>query len=177
MNLEHHRKAAKRLARSVKQGAPEAIARAAAVLGERARERFQLSDAQHVIARELGYRTWSDLRHASAPTEGGSGEPPRVEALVDTGLEYRPGDSVLIRVVRREGSTRVSDDGAAFERAGSPSGWPDTARKVTLELEVNFGRDGSISLPVVAAGPPEGEVVMRIGAASLAFYQELLDLT
>lgn len=98
-------------------------------------------------------------------------------SLIDTGLEYRPGDPVLVRVVRREGSTRVSDDRAAFERAGSPSGWPDAARKVNLELEVNFSRDGSVSLPVVAAGPPEAEVVTRIGAASLAFYQELLDLT
>jgi hypothetical protein len=33
-----------------------------------------------------------------------------------------------------------------------------------------------VSLPVVRVGPPEDEVVRRIGEASRALYQELLEL-
>ncbi len=33
------------------------------MLGERAR-RFLLSDAQHVVAREAGHRTWPELKQA-----------------------------------------------------------------------------------------------------------------
>ena len=45
------------------------------MLGERASQRFKLSDAQHVIAVENGYRTWPDLK-ASAPV------------TLETALEY-----------------------------------------------------------------------------------------
>jgi hypothetical protein len=48
---------------------------------------------------------------------------------------------------------------------------------VEQDLVVNFSRGGGISLPVVAVGPSEEQVVRRIGEASRAFYQELLDLT
>ena len=41
---------------------------------------------------------------------------------------------------------------------------------------MNVGRHGIISLPVVPVGPCEEEIVRRIGAASLALYQELLEL-
>ena len=81
-----------------------------------------------------------------------------------------------IRVVRREHRTWVSDDGAAFHMAGRPDAWRDAAARVGQELEVNFSRGGVISLPVVRVGPPEREVVRRIAEASLAFYQELLEL-
>jgi hypothetical protein len=49
-DLEHERKEAKRLVRAFRAGEPEAVHRAEAVLGARARERFGLSDAQHVVA-------------------------------------------------------------------------------------------------------------------------------
>jgi hypothetical protein len=176
LDLEHHRKDAKRLLRGVRAGATNAVARAAAVLGERIAERFQLSDAQHVIARELGYRTWAELKHSHAPAALETADPPRIETTVDTGLQYRPGDPVLVRVVRRGGRTTVSDCGAAFARAGGPTAWREAARNVERELEVNFNRSGSISLPVVAVGPPAEGVVERIGKASLAFHQELLEL-
>jgi hypothetical protein len=38
----------------------------------------------------------------------------RSEMLIDTGLEYRPGDPVRVRVVRREHRISVTDDGAAI---------------------------------------------------------------
>jgi hypothetical protein len=175
LNLEHHRKQAKRLLRAARSGVPEAQARAAAVLGDQALERLQLSDALHVVAREQGYGSWPELKATSEKARPPS-DPARVETSVDTGLEYRPGDPVHVRVVRRGPRTWVSDDGAAFERAGGPSTWPEAARRVERELVVNFSRSGVISLPVVPVGPSEEHVVRRIGEASRAFYQELLEL-
>lgn len=103
-------------------------------------------------------------------------DPRRIEATLDTGLQYRPGEPVLVRVVRRGPRTHVSDDGAALERAGRPAAWREAARNLERELVVNVSRSGAISLPVVAVGPPEEQVAERIGNASLAFYQVLLDL-
>lgn len=57
------RRDAKRLLRGVGAGEPAAQARAAAVLGERWRERFVLADALHVIAVEHGRRSWPAFKH------------------------------------------------------------------------------------------------------------------
>jgi hypothetical protein len=101
----------------------------------------------------------------------------REESLVDTGLEYAPGDHVVVRVVRREGRTSVTDGGAAVERAGRPPGWRDAADGVANELIVNVSRQGVVFLPLSPRrGPAEEDIVQRIGDASLAFYQSLLDL-
>lgn len=102
--------------------------------------------------------------------------PARSDELIDTGLEYAPGDPVHVRVVRRERRISVGDDGGAVRRAGRPSGWRDALDAVADELVVNISRDGVVSLPVVRAGPGESSIVRRIGEASLALYQELLDL-
>ena len=55
--MEYHRKQAKELVRAHRAGEREATRRAMAVLGSRASERFLLSDAQYVVAREQGFRT------------------------------------------------------------------------------------------------------------------------
>ena len=44
-------------------GEPDAVARAEDALGERAQERFRLSDAQWAIAQEHGFRTWAEFAH------------------------------------------------------------------------------------------------------------------
>lgn len=104
-------------------------------------------------------------------------EPPsRTDTLVASDLEYRPGARVRIRVVRREHRAWVSDDGGAVEEAGQPPGWKAVARRIGDELAVNVSRGGAISLPVVRVGPPEAEVIRRVGEASIAFYQELFEL-
>lgn len=100
----------------------------------------------------------------------------REERTVDTGLEYAPGDHVVVRVVRRDHRTTISDDGAAVLRAGRPAGWRDVARAVEDGLVVNVSRSGSVFLPCVPEGPDSDEVVRRIGVASLALYQDLLEL-
>jgi len=100
----------------------------------------------------------------------------RTKTVIDAGLEYRPGDPVRVRVVRRERRTSVTDDGAAISKAGRPPRWREAAHRLERELDVNFSHRGVVSLPVVAAGPGVEAIVARIAAASLAFYQELLEL-
>lgn len=175
MELEHYRKAAKRLLRALRAGEPEALGRAHEALGERARERFQLSDAQHVVAVEHGHRSWPQLKHALERAEPEREAARRAEAIVDTGLAYRPGEPVRLRVRRRERRITVSDAGAALALAGRPAGWRAVAAQLERALDVNVSGTGAVWLPVVSAGPPLPVVEQRIAAASLAFYQDLLD--
>jgi hypothetical protein len=169
MNLEHCRKDAKRLLRDVSAGDADALARVRAVLGERAQQRFVLSDALHVVANERGYRSWAALIREGV-------DPGRGESLVNTGLEYRPGDPVGVWALRREGRVSVSDHGAALKRTGARPGWERACAPVHAELDVNISRAGVVSLPVVAVGPGEEAVARRIARASLVFFQELLEL-
>src|SRR5581483_7001464 len=150
MNLEHCRKEAKRLLRAVNAEDADALARARQVLGDRAQRRFVLSDAQHVVATERGYRSWPALAREAAQrdrvrareaTELGrvrardAAQPARDERIVDTGLEYRPGDPVRVWVLRRERRVSVSDRRAALDRAGAAPGWPRATARVYAELE------------------------------------------
>lgn len=96
--------------------------------------------------------------------------------MIDTGLEYRPGDPVRVRVLRRERRTSVTDDGAAIEKAGRPARWREAVERLDRDLIVNVSHRGVVSLPVVAVGPGVDSIVRRIAEASLGFYQELLEL-
>jgi ankyrin repeat protein len=69
LDVEHYRKDAKALVRAYRAGVPDAVEQAEEVLGERARARFQLSDAQYVIASEHGHRSWGDFRRALESAE------------------------------------------------------------------------------------------------------------
>ena len=162
MDLERYRKDAKALVRAYRASADGALARARIVLGERANERFQLSDAQHVVAVENGYRSWAELKR-SAPT------------LLTTALEYLPGDPVTLRITHRR-LVSVSDQGGAVVRAGRPPGWRTVAERLADELVVNVSRSGTVGLPVSRCGPGFDAIVERVAQASLAFYEELLEL-
>ncbi|MEO3871038.1 ankyrin repeat domain-containing protein [Nonomuraea sp. B12E4] len=61
-NLEYYRKQAKHLHRAYAAGEAAAEDRVTDVLGDRAAERFLLSDAQFVLAQEHGFRTWAEFR-------------------------------------------------------------------------------------------------------------------
>lgn len=92
-----------------------------------------------------------------------------MESLVESGLEYLPGEPVLVRVVRREGRVRVSDVARGAALAGQTKVPEDVARQIEQEFVVNVSRRGEIFLP--------GErFVDRVARASLALYEELLDL-
>jgi hypothetical protein len=176
MNLEHCRKDAKRLLRGVAAGDADALARVADIMGDRIDERFGLSDAQHVVAGERGYRSWPALVHAAAGHGGRAAPTEPEESVVNTGMEYRPGDPVRVWVRRREGRVAVADRGAALARAAAPADWRRACARVHAELDVNITHAGVVWLPVVAVGPSEPQVVRRIGRASLVFFQELLEL-
>src|SRR5579864_7498953 len=98
-----------------------------------------------------------------------------MDELVETGLEYAPGDPVVLRVAQHK-FPYVRDDGAAVERTGRPPGWRVVAERLARELDVNISRGGVVSLPVVPAGAGLDAIVERVGDASLTLYQELLDL-
>ena len=164
MDLEHYRKDAKKLARSFRAGEGDAVGRAERVLGTRAHKRFKLSDAQHIVAVENGYRTWSDLK-AAQPTV----------RIVDTGLEYRPGEPVLLRTVERR-HTLVTDDGVALEKAGRLPGWRAIGDRLERELCVEHQPQRRLFLPVVPCGPGHDAVVRRVAEAALTLYQDVLDL-
>jgi len=157
--MDHHRRDAKAFLRAFRDGHPDAGLRAERALGARAHARFLLSDAQHVVASEQGYRTWLELKRATE----------RDERVVDTGLEYGRGDPVRVRVVRRGTRAWVSDGAAGAARAGRTRVPDELARRIEREFVVNVSRCGDVGLP--------GErFVERIARASLALYQELLDL-
>ena len=61
-NLEYYRKQAKHLQHAYETGDADAQTRVDDVLGDRAAERFLLSDAQFVLAQEHGFRTWAEFR-------------------------------------------------------------------------------------------------------------------
>jgi hypothetical protein len=164
--MEYHRKQAKALLRAYRAGAPEAVARAGAVLGERARERFRLSDAQHVVAREAGYRTWAELLRAQV----------RQEKLVETDLSYGEGGPVVVRVRRRGHWITIDDDGVAVERAGRPAGWFPVAKRVVDEDWLNVNRRGVVFVSGNAGRPDVDSLVQRVADRSAAVYQELLEL-
>ncbi len=96
---------------------------------------------------------------------------------IESSLSYTPGDPVTVSVSHREQAVNVSDEGGAIERAGAPKGWWIAADRVASELDVNVSRHGVVSLPVVQVGPGEHVIVRRIAEASLALYQELLELS
>jgi hypothetical protein len=100
----------------------------------------------------------------------------RVDRSIDSGLEYLPGDPVLVHVVQRGNRYLVTDDGAAVERAGRPSGWRETAQRSVDEDSLNLNRSGAVFVPAVAGGCPIDSLVERVARLSLAVYQEILEL-
>jgi hypothetical protein len=101
----------------------------------------------------------------------------RRQEEVVTSVVYRPGEPVVVTVIHRAQRTRVSDEGAAAERGGKPLGWLAVADRLAHERDVNVTRQGVVWLPVVAAGQDEAAVVQRIAEASLALYENLLELS
>jgi hypothetical protein len=164
--VEQFRRQAKALVRAHRAGDPEAIARARAALGDR--DRFVLADAQHVVAREQGQRTWADLKRD---------EDGRREWRVDTGLRYGEDEPVLVRVKRRLDRHLIDDDGAAARIAARPRGWQEVAHDVVVHgFCLNVDRRGRVFVPTLRPASVDG-LVARVGEASVALYAALLDLS
>jgi ankyrin repeat protein len=109
-NLEYYRKQAKHLQHTYETRDAAAQARVADVLGDRAAERFLLSDAQFVLAQEHGFRTWAEFR-ADIESQSTAGDRPvsrlrgmspgSLASLADTLLtDLRRGDPGALRRLR-----------------------------------------------------------------------------
>jgi hypothetical protein len=100
----------------------------------------------------------------------------RVDRSIDSGLEYLPGEPVLVHVVQRGNRYLVTDDGAAVERAGRPRGWREAAQRSMDEDCLNLSRSGAVFVPAVGDGSSIESLVERVAALSLGVYQEILEL-
>jgi hypothetical protein len=171
-SLEHYRREAKQLVRAHRGGDDAVHARATAALGRH--ERFVLADAQLVLAREHGFRSWADLRRIveTSPLDR-LAEEERGEVVVDSGLAYGDGEPVRILVRKRLHRYTLSDRGRAIEKAGKPPGWREAAE---LAVEpMNIDRQGVVFVPTVAGRHLPG-IVERLADASRAVHEAVIVL-
>lgn len=192
-DLDHYRKEAKVLLRAYRDGEQAAVGRAVGVLGEPARGRFLLSDAQYVIAAEHAHRSWSAVRRsievrraaeargrleqvgaALAAARHGWGE--EGEAVLDSGVSYRPGEPVRIIVRKRGYRYHIGDRGESVRKAGRPRGWLELAQRVAAEDGFNANRAGVVFVGVVE-GRDIALLAVRLADTCLAVYGDLLDAT
>ena len=166
-SLEHYRREAKELVRAHRAGGGDARARANAALGPH--QRFVLADAQLVLAREHGSRSWAEFRRrveVSPLDELARHE--RGEAVVDSGLAYGDGEPVRILVRKRLHRYLFTDRGRAIQKAGKPPGWREAAG---LAVEpMNLDRRGVVFVPV-NVGRDLDDVLRRLADASRAVHE------
>jgi hypothetical protein len=98
-DLEYYRKQAKHLLRSYEAEDKAARDRAAEVLGDRAAERFLLSDAQFVLAQEHGFRTWAEFR-ADIQSQYATGDRPVSRLWGTQGIFASHADALLTELRR-----------------------------------------------------------------------------
>jgi hypothetical protein len=99
--------------------------------------------------------------------------------VLDGGVEYVPGEQVGVRVRKRGRNYTVDDDGAAVAKAGRPAGWLEVARRVAEEENwLNVNRRGVVFVGAFEHRGPGwlASLALRVADASLAVYQELLEL-
>jgi hypothetical protein len=175
-DVEHYRKEAKELVRRYAAREGDAVARAHAVIGARADERFLLADAQYVVAVEHGHPSWPAFKRAFEPAGlGALLGVERAEIVLDSGLRYTEGKPVEVVVKKRTHRYAVGDGGNAVALAGKPHGWLPVAADLVEEFSVNVNRRGVVLVGTVY---PEmlARLVAQVAAASLAVYQALLEL-
>lgn len=100
------------------------------------------------------------------------------EATVDTGLTYDGSAPALVRITRRDGRYKVTDDGRAVSVAGGAGGRVNYPEQLTFgEYSVNVSRQGVVWLPAVT---PNDEWLATIpdlvARGSVALYEQLLEL-
>jgi hypothetical protein len=181
VDVDYYRKLAKELVRGFRDGDPEVVERVERTLGDRARQRFRLSDAQFLIAAEHGQRSWAEFRRTIEPSPldplDRLASVERGRVVIDSGLRYTEGEPVRVFVRKRLHRYDLSDEGAAVRLAGRPPGWLDVAeRVVTDEFWLNVNRRGVVFVPAVEGGMDRAWLARRVAEASRAVYQALLEL-
>ena len=191
LSLEYFRKQAKSLTKAHRAGDSGGVQRAERVLGERAKQRFLLSDAQHVVAVEAGFRSWAELRHQAGTRPLTDGEDGRLlamrlqlslaswstrgEIVLEAGIVYLPGSPVRTVIRKREWRYDINDTGTAVRLAGRPAGWHAIARQIVEAEGYNVNRRGVIFVPAVE-GRDLAYLAWRLAGISQAVFQELLEI-
>jgi hypothetical protein len=100
------------------------------------------------------------------------------ELTVESGLTYDGTTPVLVRISKRDGRYRVTDDGRGVSAAGG-AGWHVSYPEHLAfgEYSVNVSRQGVVWLPAVT---PSDEWLATISAlvarGSVGLYEQLLEL-
>jgi hypothetical protein len=91
----------------------------------------------------------AEIRTALSDARAAWGE--RGEVLLDLGLSYFEGQSVMIRVRKRGRRYDLVDEGRATRFAGKPDGWLEVSEGVVASEGFNITRRGVVGVSVVEA--------------------------
>ena len=171
LNLEQQRKRAKDLLRAVRAGSRKALSRLrTATDGRVAAEDVKLTDAQFVVARELGLASWRELRrHIGALTaaRAAMGHGPAPDAGMPT-LHVRCGSDIqqeLLRAGFIGDFLSLWGDPVTVGPVSSGANW--------IEVRARFLADGAIDLPYEELLRELTEAEERL-AASAARYERVV---
>jgi hypothetical protein len=180
--LDAWRRDARALLRAARSGDEAARERATAVLGPRARERFVLADALHVVAREHAATSWPALVATRrrgpirAALDEALNENGCAEIDVETDLTYPDGAPVVVSVKRRERNVLLQDGGAAVRRAGRPRGWRQAAEHAAERTGMNVSRTtGAVFVPAHLGRDLES-LALRLAQASIDVLEAIVEL-
>jgi hypothetical protein len=95
--------------------------------------------------------------------------------VLDTGVDYRVGEPVRIRLRRRGHRVHLDDRGDAVRLAGRATGWFDVVDRAIADDGFNVNRRGVV---FVAVGRDRdlAPLVLRLAESSLGVYLLLLEL-
>jgi hypothetical protein len=99
----------------------------------------------------------------------------RGEVLLELGLSYFEGQSVMIRVRKRARRYDLVDEGRATRFAGKPDGWLEVSQGVVASEGFNVNRRGVVGVSVVE-GRDLASLALRLAESSVAVYAALLEL-
>ena len=157
-NLEYYRKQAKHLQHRYETGDAAAQSRVADVLGDRAAERFLLSDAQFVLAQEHGFRTWPEFR-ADIESQSATSDRP-VSRLMGIGPgHYASMADALLTELRRNAPGALQRLRAAVPRRAAdtdPSAAELTDERLIIARELGFPTWRELMDRVLIALGPRG---------------------
>ena len=138
-NLEHLKKQAKALLHDYQQRDPSATARFSSLGADVASDRAKLADAQHVIAREYGFASWTKLKEH---VEASRAEPDPRKALiaaVEANDVAKARDLLERHAILRE---KINEPAPEIPFGGRPIGAvASTENREMVDLFLDFGAD------------------------------------
>ena len=96
------------------------------------------------------------------------------EVTLNTGLSYRPGHPVRIRVRKRGSRFDVTDGATAVNLAGRPDGWLATAFDTAARTGMNVNRRGVVFVTGFERRDL-ADLVLRLAECSRLVYVSLLE--